>query len=129
VFAAGGWRSPARLVGAFEEVAPNEPLLYEDSNGSLAIAINGGNAAEQLGIKRGARVTVLGEPLPGGEPPRGVVATGDAAAAPAVSQSPAAAHGAAAAPPTAPQQPVASPPEPAAPPVPPAQPEPPAPPA
>jgi S-adenosylmethionine hydrolase len=58
----GGIRLPARLVGAFDDVAPNEPLIYEDSNGSLAIAVNGGSAAQQLNVKRGAAVTILAEP-------------------------------------------------------------------
>lgn len=58
----GGLRLPARLVGAFDDVGPNEPLVYVDSNGSLAIAVNGGNAAEQLNARRGARVTLLGSP-------------------------------------------------------------------
>lgn len=58
----GNMRIPARLVGAFDDVSSAEPLVYEDSNGSLAIAVNGGSAAELLGIKRGARVTVIGQP-------------------------------------------------------------------
>ncbi|MBI4897888.1 MAG: SAM-dependent chlorinase/fluorinase [Actinobacteria bacterium] len=96
---AAGMRMPVRLVGAFEEVAPNEPMLYEDSNGSLAIAVNGGNAAEQLGITRGAIVTVLGEPLTSGEPPRGVIAAGEATPAVAASQPPPVGSGAPVAPP------------------------------
>ncbi|MBI5309564.1 MAG: SAM-dependent chlorinase/fluorinase [Actinobacteria bacterium] len=57
-----GLRMPARLVGTFDEVGPNEPLVYEDSNGSLAVAVNGGNAATQLNVKRGTQIRITGEP-------------------------------------------------------------------
>lgn len=57
-----GMRLPACLVGAFDEVSADEPLVYVDSNGSLAIAVNGGNAAELLKVSRGDQVTILGEP-------------------------------------------------------------------
>lgn len=55
-----GLRMPARLVGTFDEVGANEPLVYEDSNGSLAVAVNGGNAAAHLNVKRGAQIRILG---------------------------------------------------------------------
>lgn len=71
-----GLRLPAKLVGAFDDVAANEPLVYEDSNGSLAVAINGGSAAELLNVKSGSQVRILGAavaasqagPAPGGTP-------------------------------------------------------------
>jgi S-adenosyl-L-methionine hydrolase (adenosine-forming) len=59
----GGMRLPTRLVGAFDDVARNESLVYMDSNGSLSIAVNGGNAAEQLNIAHGAEVTIIAEPV------------------------------------------------------------------
>jgi S-adenosylmethionine hydrolase len=46
------------LVGTFGEVAAGEPLLYEDSNGLLAIGINQDNASSVLDIEAGARVVI-----------------------------------------------------------------------
>jgi S-adenosylmethionine hydrolase len=46
------------LVRAFGEVAPGRPLLYEDSNGLLAVGVSQGSAAEQLGLATGDRVTI-----------------------------------------------------------------------
>ena len=37
----------------FGDVAPGELLLYADSSGSLALAVNGGSAAELLGVRSG----------------------------------------------------------------------------
>jgi S-adenosylmethionine hydrolase len=64
-----GWASgtPVRLTSrdhvyeavfarTFAEAKPGELLLYEDSAGALALAVNSGNAAEMLGLR-------LGEPL------------------------------------------------------------------
>jgi len=45
----------ARTFGA---VAPGEPLLYEDSNGSLALADSQGNIAARLGIGEDAAVVL-----------------------------------------------------------------------
>jgi S-adenosyl-L-methionine hydrolase (adenosine-forming) len=39
-----------RWASTFGEVAPGEPLMYEDSYGRLCIAVNQGNAAKQLGL-------------------------------------------------------------------------------
>ena len=39
-----------RWANTFGEVAPGDPLLYEDSYGRLCIAVNQGNAATQLGL-------------------------------------------------------------------------------
>jgi len=41
------------LVRTFGDVAAGEPLLYEDSNGLLAIGVNQGNAAASLGLASG----------------------------------------------------------------------------
>jgi hypothetical protein len=54
-----GLRSPARLARTFGDVTALEPLVFEDANGSLAIAINQGNAAAELGIKRGSSVRII----------------------------------------------------------------------
>jgi S-adenosylmethionine hydrolase len=42
----------------FGAVAPGELVAYADSAGLLAIAVNGGNAAQRLGLRPGARVSV-----------------------------------------------------------------------
>ena len=42
----------------FGDVSPGELILYEDSYGSLALAVNRGNAAEALELAPGAEVTV-----------------------------------------------------------------------
>ncbi|MGH2905758.1 MAG: SAM hydrolase/SAM-dependent halogenase family protein [Solirubrobacterales bacterium] len=55
----GGLRTPARFVRVFADVAPREPLVFEDANGSLSIAINQGNAAAELGIKLGGSVRII----------------------------------------------------------------------
>jgi S-adenosyl-L-methionine hydrolase (adenosine-forming) len=46
----GGWSRPARFARTFADVGPGELLLYEDASRSLAIAVNRGNAAEDLGL-------------------------------------------------------------------------------
>jgi S-adenosylmethionine hydrolase len=56
VTAAGGHR--ARTAGAFAEVPRGELLLYEDANGALAIAVNGGSAAALLHAGAGAEILV-----------------------------------------------------------------------
>jgi hypothetical protein len=47
---------PATLGRIFTDVAPGELLLYEDSSGTLALAVNRGSAAERLGVEPGATV-------------------------------------------------------------------------
>ena len=42
----------------FADVEPGEPLAYFESSDQLAIAINGGSAAERLGLRRGDAVDV-----------------------------------------------------------------------
>jgi S-adenosylmethionine hydrolase len=54
-----GLRTPARFVKTFADVAPHEPLVFEDANGSLSIAINQGHAAGELGIKLATTVRIL----------------------------------------------------------------------
>ena len=44
-----GADAPVRYVRTFAEVSPGELLLYEDSSGMLAVAVNGGDAATELG--------------------------------------------------------------------------------
>lgn len=55
---AGGSAHDATFVTAFAEVAPGELLVYEDSSRRLAIAINGGSAAESLRVGPGDEVTL-----------------------------------------------------------------------
>ncbi|MBO0816492.1 MAG: SAM-dependent chlorinase/fluorinase [Actinobacteria bacterium] len=43
---------------AFGEVAPGEPLCYRDSGDWVAIAVSGGSAAQQLGLRPGTAVTL-----------------------------------------------------------------------
>lgn len=50
----GGQTLPVR--GAYGDVAPGEPLALVGSYGLLEIAVNGGNAAERLGLRRGTRI-------------------------------------------------------------------------
>jgi hypothetical protein len=42
----------------FGAVAPGELVAYIDSAGLVAIAVNGGNAAQRLGLPPGARVSM-----------------------------------------------------------------------
>lgn len=54
VIEVGGGSKPKahqlKWASTFGEVAPGDPLLYEDSYGRLCIAVNQGNAAKQLGL-------------------------------------------------------------------------------
>jgi len=47
------------LRSNYAMVAPGEPLLLYDSSGYLEIAVNGGNASDLLGIRKGAPVNLL----------------------------------------------------------------------
>lgn len=51
-----GFRVPYALT--FGRVAPGDPLLFTDSSGWLALAINQGSAAERFGLGAGSIVTV-----------------------------------------------------------------------
>jgi S-adenosylmethionine hydrolase len=48
-----GSRVPAVVARTFADVAPGQTVLYEDSYGSVAVAISQGNAAERLGLAPG----------------------------------------------------------------------------
>jgi S-adenosylmethionine hydrolase len=41
------------VARTFGDVEPGELVLYSDSSGSLALAVNGGSAAERLGVRTG----------------------------------------------------------------------------
>jgi S-adenosyl-L-methionine hydrolase (adenosine-forming) len=47
----------------FGAVAPGELVAYADSAGLVAIAVNGGDAAERLGLPPGARVSIAAVPF------------------------------------------------------------------
>jgi S-adenosylmethionine hydrolase len=49
----------------FGAVAPGELVAYADSAGLVSIAVNGGDAARQLGLPPGARVTLTAAGRPG----------------------------------------------------------------
>jgi S-adenosyl-L-methionine hydrolase (adenosine-forming) len=49
------WR---RIVDAYADAAPGEPLALVDSYGLLELAVRDGSAAERLGLRRGDPVTV-----------------------------------------------------------------------
>ena len=51
-----GERFPARFGRTFADVKPGELILYEDANRSLAVALNGGDAATTLDIGLGDEV-------------------------------------------------------------------------
>ena len=48
----------ATVAGTFADVRPGDILLYEDSYRNVALAINGGNAAETLAVRPGAELRV-----------------------------------------------------------------------
>jgi S-adenosyl-L-methionine hydrolase (adenosine-forming) len=48
----------AFVVQTFADVAPGEMILYEDAWGSVAVAVNRGDAAKALGVHRDAEVRV-----------------------------------------------------------------------
>ena len=57
----GGTRPVSRRIAwarTFGQVAPGEPLLYEDSYGRLCLAVNQGSAAERLGLAEDVSLTV-----------------------------------------------------------------------
>ena len=47
-----------RFGVTFGEVAPGELVAYTDSAGFVSIAVNGGSAAQRLGLRPGTRVTL-----------------------------------------------------------------------
>jgi S-adenosylmethionine hydrolase len=46
----------------FGAVPPGELVAYTDSAGLVSIAVNGGDAAQRLGLPPGARVTIAAVP-------------------------------------------------------------------
>jgi S-adenosyl-L-methionine hydrolase (adenosine-forming) len=52
----GSRRVRGVVARTFSDVRPGGLLLYEDSGGSLALAVNGGNAAALLGLRTGDEV-------------------------------------------------------------------------
>jgi hypothetical protein len=53
---AGSRRVRGVVARTFSDVAPGALLLYEDAGGSLALAVNGGDAAALLGLRAGDEV-------------------------------------------------------------------------
>jgi S-adenosyl-L-methionine hydrolase (adenosine-forming) len=53
---AGGRRVRGIVARTFADVAPGALLLYEDAGGSVALAVNGGDAAALLGLRAGDEV-------------------------------------------------------------------------
>jgi S-adenosylmethionine hydrolase len=58
----GGAERRARYVRTFVEVPPGELMLYEDSARMLALAVNRGDAAAELGLARDGEVRIAPEP-------------------------------------------------------------------
>ena len=52
----GSRRVRGIVARTFSDVAPGALLLYEDASGSLALAVNGGDAAALLGVRPGDEV-------------------------------------------------------------------------
>ena len=52
----GSRRVRGVVARTFSDVAPGMLLLYEDAGGSLALAVNGGDAAALLGVRAGDEV-------------------------------------------------------------------------
>ena len=55
----GGRSVDAVFARAFADVAPGEVLLYEDASRTLAIAVNTGDAAEELLLRAGDEVRIV----------------------------------------------------------------------
>lgn len=51
-------RFEARWVSTFADVSPGDVLLYEDSSGALALAVNGGSAAGLLNLEPDSEVSL-----------------------------------------------------------------------
>lgn len=58
VHASNGEPGPARVGRTFADAAPGELVVYVDSAGCLAVAVNGGSAAERLGVTTGTTLTL-----------------------------------------------------------------------
>jgi S-adenosyl-L-methionine hydrolase (adenosine-forming) len=55
----GEHRHKARVGGIFADVPRGGVLVHEDSSGSIAVAVNGGNAAERFGLAPGEAVGII----------------------------------------------------------------------
>jgi len=60
--AAGRHRLTLPYRDTFGAVAPGELVAYADGAGLVSIAVNGGNAAQRLGLPPGARVSICPRP-------------------------------------------------------------------
>ena len=58
---AGSRRVRGVVARTFSDVAAGALLLYEDAGGSLALAVNGGDAAALLGLRAGDEVRLEAE--------------------------------------------------------------------
>ena len=58
VVQAGSGSHPARYALTFADVEPGELVVYLNSSGGLAIAVNQGSAAELLGLEAGIEVVL-----------------------------------------------------------------------
>ena len=56
--AAGGVTVAATVARTFGDVAPGALALYEDAGGMLALAVNGGSAAQRLGMAPGDPISI-----------------------------------------------------------------------
>lgn len=56
---AGEHRHKARVGSVFADVPRGGILVHEDSSGAIAVAVNGGNAFERLGLAPGEAVGIL----------------------------------------------------------------------
>jgi S-adenosylmethionine hydrolase len=57
--ASGGRSAAATVVQTFADVAAGDLLVYEDAWGAVALAVNRGDAAAELGIERDAEVRLF----------------------------------------------------------------------
>ena len=60
--AGAGRRRRAHYAVTFADVAPGELLVYEDAWRTLAVAVNRGNAARELGLRPDAELRLRAEP-------------------------------------------------------------------
>jgi hypothetical protein len=63
-----GRETVAPFVTAFGDVAPGELLCYRDSGDWVAIAVSEGDAAGQLGLRAGTKVSITATPPGSGRP-------------------------------------------------------------
>ena len=54
----GGRAVDAVAARTFADAEPGELILYEDSFGNVALAVNRGNAADRLGARAGVNVVI-----------------------------------------------------------------------